>query len=234
VRTDTRPATFTGSGGDQLAARLDLPDGEPLAFALFAHCFTCSKDLAAATRISRGLADRGFGVRGPLTEEQRVSLLAIADRCPVHRTLTGDIHIRTRLLTPSGSRMQSPSYPEAVPRDEQTSGGTATVVRDCPQGHPNPCGHPYCGECGEQLIGPRPPMWSSPTEAIAVVRHAPHLRRTLLTTVIVGTLLFCINQLDVVLAGDATTTVWLKSALTYVVPFAVSNVGILIATHRRR
>lgn len=62
MRTDTRPATFTGSGGDLLAARLDLPDGEPLAFALFAHCFTCSKDLAAATRISRGLADRGFGV----------------------------------------------------------------------------------------------------------------------------------------------------------------------------
>jgi uncharacterized OsmC-like protein/fermentation-respiration switch protein FrsA (DUF1100 family) len=62
VRTDTTPATFTGSGGDLLAARLDLPDGEPLAFALFAHCFTCSKDLAAATRISRGLADQGFGV----------------------------------------------------------------------------------------------------------------------------------------------------------------------------
>jgi putative redox protein len=62
VRTQTQPATFTGSGGDRLAARLDLPDGEPLAFALFAHCFTCSKDLAAATRISRALADRGFGV----------------------------------------------------------------------------------------------------------------------------------------------------------------------------
>ncbi len=62
MRSDTTPATFTGSGGDQLDARLDLPDGEPLAFALFAHCFTCSKDLATATRISRGLADRGFGV----------------------------------------------------------------------------------------------------------------------------------------------------------------------------
>lgn len=62
MRTDTRPATFTGSGGDQLAARLDLPDGEPQAYALFAHCFTCSKDLAAATRISRGLVERGFGV----------------------------------------------------------------------------------------------------------------------------------------------------------------------------
>lgn len=62
MRTHTTPATFRGSGGDQLAARLDLPDGDPLAFALFAHCFTCSKDLAAASRISRGLADHGFGV----------------------------------------------------------------------------------------------------------------------------------------------------------------------------
>jgi putative redox protein len=62
VRTQTQPATFIGSGGDELAARLDLPDGEPRAFALFAHCFTCSKDLATATRISSGLAGLGFGV----------------------------------------------------------------------------------------------------------------------------------------------------------------------------
>ena len=108
------------------------------------------------------------------------------------------------------------------------------MLRDCPQGHLNPCGHPYCGECGEQLAGTPPPMWTDPGEAVAVIRHPPHLRRTLLTTVIVGTVLFCINQLDVVLAGDATATVWVKSALTFAVPFAVSNVGILIATHRRR
>ena len=76
-------------------------------------------------------------------------------------------------------------------------------------------------------------MWSGPAEAIGVIRHPPHLRRSLLTTLIVGTLLFCINQLDVVLAGDATRATWSKGALTFVVPFAVSNVGILIATHRR-
>lgn len=35
---------FAGSGGHQLAAALDLPDAQPLAYALFAHCFTCSKD----------------------------------------------------------------------------------------------------------------------------------------------------------------------------------------------
>jgi hypothetical protein len=53
------------------------------------------------------------------------------------------------------------------------------------------------------------------------------------TALIVGTLLFAINQLDVVLRGDASTAVWLKSALTYLVPFAVSNVGVLIACRAR-
>lgn len=56
------PVPFTGAQGDELAARLDLPDGEPTAYALFAHCFTCSKDIVAATRISRGLTAEGFGV----------------------------------------------------------------------------------------------------------------------------------------------------------------------------
>jgi len=39
---------------------------------------------------------------------------------------------------------------------------------------------------------------------------------------VVGTLLFAINQLDVVVSGLATGRVWLKAALTYVVPFLVS------------
>lgn len=120
-----------------------------------------------------------------------------------------------------------------MPDDTQAARGAGAALRECPQGHPNPCGHPYCGDCGEQLAGTPPPRWSDAAEAMTVIAHPPHLRRTLLTTVIVGTLLFVINQLDVVLAGDATATVWFKSALTYMVPFAVSNVGILIATHRR-
>nr|HMR07232.1 hypothetical protein [Polyangiaceae bacterium] len=53
---------FAGSQGVDLDARLELPEGEPLAFALFAHCFTCSKESAAAARISRALADEGFAV----------------------------------------------------------------------------------------------------------------------------------------------------------------------------
>lgn len=39
--------------------------------------------------------------------------------------------------------------------------------------------------------------------------------------------MFCINQLDVVLGGRATAVTWIKVAVTYVVPFAVSNLGIL-------
>jgi uncharacterized OsmC-like protein/fermentation-respiration switch protein FrsA (DUF1100 family) len=55
-------ATFTGSTGAQLAARLDLPAGPVKAYALFAHCFTCSKDLFAASRIAAELTRYGIGV----------------------------------------------------------------------------------------------------------------------------------------------------------------------------
>ena len=53
---------FTGSQGESLAARLDLPPHPPLAFALFAHCFTCSKDIFAAKRVAAGLVENGIGV----------------------------------------------------------------------------------------------------------------------------------------------------------------------------
>ena len=58
---------FDNDEGIALSARLDLPPlssggGVPRAWAVFAHCFTCSKDFPAASRISRGLAERGFGV----------------------------------------------------------------------------------------------------------------------------------------------------------------------------
>ena len=53
---------FPGSSGAELAARLDLPADNPRAYALFAHCFTCSKDIFAAARISEALVERGFAV----------------------------------------------------------------------------------------------------------------------------------------------------------------------------
>jgi putative redox protein len=53
---------FDGEGGLKLAASLDLPEQEPLAFALFAHCFTCGKDALSAKRISTALAAKGIAV----------------------------------------------------------------------------------------------------------------------------------------------------------------------------
>ena len=58
----TERFTFTGHSGAPLAARLDLPDGPHLATALFAHCFTCSKDIPAARRIAGRLAAMGIAV----------------------------------------------------------------------------------------------------------------------------------------------------------------------------
>lgn len=53
---------FTGEGGHQLAAALDTPDGQVSAYALFAHCFTCGKDVLAAKRIAVALAAWGIAV----------------------------------------------------------------------------------------------------------------------------------------------------------------------------
>jgi len=53
---------FTGGIEAALAGLVEMPDKEPLAYALFAHCFTCGKDIVAASRISRELVKRGFGV----------------------------------------------------------------------------------------------------------------------------------------------------------------------------
>ncbi len=58
----TEKFTFPGHAGDLLAARLDRPEGPVLATALFAHCFTCGKDIAAARRIAARLAAAGIAV----------------------------------------------------------------------------------------------------------------------------------------------------------------------------
>jgi putative redox protein len=53
---------FTSVDGHQLAAALDLPEREPFAYALFAHCFTCGKDVLAARRIAAALSTKGIAV----------------------------------------------------------------------------------------------------------------------------------------------------------------------------
>lgn len=58
----SKKLTFPNAAGQTLAARLEMPDDDPVAFALFAHCFTCSKDLQVVRRISRALTSEGFAI----------------------------------------------------------------------------------------------------------------------------------------------------------------------------
>lgn len=53
---------FPGADGHALSARLDAPQGAIKAYALFAHCFTCTKDVFAASRIAQALAREGIAV----------------------------------------------------------------------------------------------------------------------------------------------------------------------------
>lgn len=62
MTTRTERLEFRGANGAALAARLDRPLAPPSAYALFAHCFTCSKDLFAASRIADALAACGIAV----------------------------------------------------------------------------------------------------------------------------------------------------------------------------
>jgi hypothetical protein len=76
------------------------------------------------------------------------------------------------------------------------------------------------------------PTWTRWGEALAVVAHPPYLKKTIRIALIVGAILFTINHLDTVIRGRATAATWIKGALTFLVPFCVSNLGILVATRR--
>ena len=62
MNNTTQRVDFDGSQGSKLSARLDVPAGIIKAYAIFAHCFTCSKDLHATKRISAELAKQGIAV----------------------------------------------------------------------------------------------------------------------------------------------------------------------------
>lgn len=75
--------------------------------------------------------------------------------------------------------------------------------------------------------------WTTPRQALRLCLRGLYVRRTVTIALVVGTILFAINQMDVVLKGGLTVTVALKIGLTYLVPFCVSNYGVLVATRRR-
>lgn len=82
--------------------------------------------------------------------------------------------------------------------------------------------------------GAMPPVagWRTWREALQLVTQGRQLRRSTMIAAVVGTVLFGINQLDVVLRGDATAGVWVKVGVTYLVPFCVANAGLLSGTRR--
>lgn len=57
-----KKVSFAGHDGQRLVGMLELPQSDVQACAIFAHCFTCSKDIAAASRISRALTSHGLAV----------------------------------------------------------------------------------------------------------------------------------------------------------------------------
>jgi len=116
---------FENTAGEKLGARLDFPDGgSSRACALFAHCFTCSKNLKAVGNISQALTEEGIAVlRFDFADTNFSSnvadlisaadflkseldapriLIEIADRYPVHRTLHSEVSVKMRQKGRSG------------------------------------------------------------------------------------------------------------------------------------
>ncbi len=77
------------------------------------------------------------------------------------------------------------------------------------------------------------PTWESWAQIPAVCLHPRNLASNLVVAAIVGTLLFSINQLDIVLRDGFGPRVWLKASLTFLVPFLVSNYGLVVGTRKR-
>jgi len=74
--------------------------------------------------------------------------------------------------------------------------------------------------------------WSRVAEVPRVCLELRNLSRCITAALIVGTILFLINQADVVFAGQATASTWIKIGLSYLVPFFVANYGIVLASRR--
>ncbi|MGI8412626.1 MAG: nitrate/nitrite transporter NrtS [Solirubrobacteraceae bacterium] len=68
-------------------------------------------------------------------------------------------------------------------------------------------------------------------DAVAFCARQRNLRRTVRIALVVGLLLTLINQGAVIASGHATAATWLRCVLNFVVPFLVSNAGLLSSRH---
>ncbi len=62
---------------------------------------------------------------------------------------------------------------------------------------------------------------------VELVLYPPHLRRTATIALVVGLTITIVNQGDVILGGDASAGTWFKAGLNFMIPFIVSNLGLL-------
>ena len=72
--------------------------------------------------------------------------------------------------------------------------------------------------------------WSRAGDIPGVCLERRNLSQSVGAAVVVGTILFFINQADVVFSGRATTATWIRIGLSYLVPFLVSNYGVVIGS----
>ena len=77
-----------------------------------------------------------------------------------------------------------------------------------------------------------PPTWTNKQEVFHIIVHPPYLKKTIRIALAVGSVIFLINHLDEVLRGEMGAVIWIKGAISCLVPFCVSNLGILVATRR--
>lgn len=73
----------------------------------------------------------------------------------------------------------------------------------------------------------RSPYGDDTREALAYCLRREHLRRTTRIALVVGLLLTAVNQGAVIIGGDASTGTWVRSAVNFLIPFVVSNLGLL-------
>jgi hypothetical protein len=76
------------------------------------------------------------------------------------------------------------------------------------------------------------PTWSRLAEIPGVCLDPRNLRHCVAGALVVGTILFMINQADVVFGGHASAVTWVKVGLSYLVPFLVLNYGVVLASRR--
>ena len=77
------------------------------------------------------------------------------------------------------------------------------------------------------------PTWSRFQEIPRICLAGRTLRLSIAAAILVGTVLFFINQSQVVFSGHATTATWIRIGLSYLVPFLVSTYGVVVGSRRR-